>query len=241
MAVKTIGKNCDWMILITVPEIWLLDTSCCFVFWVAVQLLRADADVLLRPLLPLLTSGSEEAVIEAARAVSNLARGSAAVQAALLHARDPDSYQCAQVLLTGACAEPNSQTADRVIVTAAVSCYEELAGETTAAVSTSNNRTSPSSKGAAEGSLAGPYLLQALVLLLAHSSWEVVYNVAGALLNLTAAPGATEALDKVRRGVRCPQQAVCCCLQNTARLGANKSNAAAVAPKQPHALVSTGV
>lgn len=48
------------------------------------QVLQIDADALLLSLLPLLTSGNEESMCEAARAVANLARASPAVRAALV-------------------------------------------------------------------------------------------------------------------------------------------------------------
>jgi hypothetical protein len=129
-----------------------------------------EPSTLLRPLLPLLTSGNEVAVVEAARAVSNLARGSAAVQAALLHA----GHEAAAIT--------DGKPAG--------SLYEELAADSTAIENVSHARSSSSL-------LIGQYVLQALVLLLAHSSWEVVYNVAAALLNLTAATGSAAALQQV--------------------------------------------
>jgi hypothetical protein len=112
------------------------------------QLLQKDADsVLLLHLLPLLTSGSEEAMIEAARAVGNLTRASPAARAALL-----------------ACSNGTQQP------------VSEQAGAHAARVS------------------AGPYVLRSLIMLLDHSSWEVVSSVAGGLVNLTAAAEAGAAL-----------------------------------------------
>lgn len=43
---------------------------------------------------------------------------------------------------------------------------------------------------------AGPYVLQSLVLLLEHGSWEVVHSVAGALVNLSALAEAGSALSR---------------------------------------------
>jgi hypothetical protein len=135
----------------------------------ASQFFSLEPSTLLRPLLPLLTNCNEEAVVEAARAVSNLARGSAAVQAALLH-----SGHAAAAVTDGKHS----------------SVYEELAADSPASEDVSHAQNSSSL-------LVGQYVLRALVLLLAHSSWEVVYNVAGALLNLTAAAGSAPALHEV--------------------------------------------
>lgn len=46
------------------------------------------------------------------------------------------------------------------------------------------------------GMSAGPYVLQSLVLLLEHGSWEVVHSVAGALVNLSALAEAGSALSR---------------------------------------------
>lgn len=129
----------------------LLPASCCL------QLLQTDADVLLMSLLPLLTSGSEESMCEAARAVGNLARASPAVRAALCNAGSQHGEQ--QDLQ-----EPGSGAQ---------------------AASSSPQHAS-----------AGPYVLQSLVLLLDHGSWDVVYSVAGALVNLAALAEAGTALSR---------------------------------------------
>lgn len=142
------------------------------------QFLCLEPGVLLRPLLPLLTSGNEEAVVEAARAVSNLARGSADVQDALLH---------------GAAASAGDTDSQ-----AAASVYEEIAADSAYNVADGYSQQSTVSSSSSSFNLpVGQYVLKALVLLLAHSSWEVVYNVAGALLNLTAATGSAAALHEV--------------------------------------------
>ena len=155
----------------------MLHVLCCLL--AAVQSLRLEPGVLLRPLLPLLTSGNEEAVVEAARAVSNLARGSAYVQDALLHG-----------------ASASAGDADSL---AMGSVYEEIAADSpfNAVNGDSQQTTVSSSSSSSSIPPVGQYVLQALVLLLAHSSWEVVYNMAGALLNLTAATGSAKALHKV--------------------------------------------
>jgi hypothetical protein len=140
------------------------------------QFFSLQPSTLLRPLLPLLTSGNEEAVVEAARAISNLARGSAAVQAALLH-----------------CAHAAASVTDNKHS----SVYEELAADSPASDDVLHAQNSSSL-------LVGQYVLQALVLLLAHGSWEVVYNVAGALLNLTAAAGSAAALHQVSTAMTHP-------------------------------------
>jgi hypothetical protein len=156
----------------------------------ALQFLCLEPGVLLRPLLPLLTSGNEEAVVEAARAVSNLARGSADVQAALLH-----------------CGPASAFEADRQ---PAGSVYEELAADSAC----NGDAQQTSSSSSSTGPLVGQYVLQALVLLLSHSSWEVVYNVAGALLNVTAVAGCAAALHKVSAGM--PTDVVCPCCKAVA-------------------------
>ncbi|KAF6254755.1 hypothetical protein COO60DRAFT_289829 [Scenedesmus sp. NREL 46B-D3] len=138
------------------------------------QFFSLEPSVLLRPLLPLLTSGNDEAVIEAARAVSNLARGSSAVQTALLHCGVDDA--------DGSARQPPG------------SVYEELVADSPGS---ENFQTSSYTSSAGSSLPVGGYVLQALVLLLGHSSWEVVYNVAGALLNLTATTGNAAALHKV--------------------------------------------
>jgi len=63
------------------------------------QVLQMDADALLLSLLPLLTSGNEESMCEAARAVANMARASPAVRAALVvhEHRPPQPHDAAQV------------------------------------------------------------------------------------------------------------------------------------------------
>jgi TPP-dependent indolepyruvate ferredoxin oxidoreductase alpha subunit len=149
----------------------------CGTITAALQFFSLAPDVLLRPLLPLLTSGNEEAVVEAARAVSNLARSSAAIQASLLHS--------------------GSKAAGGADGTPAGSVYEELAADSNAAGDVPDAQQSSSSNSSGSCLLVGQYVLQALVLLLAHSSWEVVYNVAGALLNLTATAGGAAALHAV--------------------------------------------
>lgn len=142
--------------------------------------------MLLRPLLPLLTSGNDEAVIEAARAVSNLARGSSAVQTALLHCGVDDA--------DGSARQPPG------------SVYEELVADSPGS---ENFQTSSYTSSAGSSLPVGGYVLQALVLLLGHSSWEVVYNVAGALLNLTATTGNAAALHKVRGLMTCRRRHMC--------------------------------
>lgn len=109
-------------------------------------------------LLPLLTSGNEESMCEAARAVGNLARASPAARAALL--------LCDEGL------QPEQQ--------------QQEGAQGFGAPNSSPQHTS-----------AGPYVLQSLVLLLDHGSWEVVCSVAGALVNLAALPEAGTALSRV--------------------------------------------
>jgi hypothetical protein len=127
------------------------------------QLLQTEADALLMALLPLLTSGNEESMCEAARAVGNLVRASPAARAAML--------------LCGADLQLEQQQQQ-----------EGAQGSSTAAQAANSSPQHLS---------AGPYVLQSLVLLLDHGSWEVVSSVAGALVNLAALPEAGTALSRV--------------------------------------------
>jgi hypothetical protein len=135
-----------------------LRVCCCL------QLLQTDADVLLVALLPLLTSGNEESMCEAARAVGNLVRASPAARAALL--------------LCDADLQLEQQQ----------EAQQEGAHGSSAAAQAANSTPQHTS--------AGPYVLQSLVLLLAHGSWEVVCSVAGALVNLAALAEAGTALSR---------------------------------------------
>lgn len=130
------------------------------------QFLEASPATLLQSLLPLVTSSNEEAATEAARAISNIARGSLAAQQELLHHK-------------------HSIVAD--------SMYVELS-----AGSSSGGASSHTCDAGGRESV-GPYVLQALVLLLGHNSWEVVGSAAGALVNLSAVRGSAVALEKVSR------------------------------------------
>lgn len=132
-------------------------------------MLQSDADTLLASLLPLLTSGNEESMCEAARAAGNLARASPAVRAALV-----------------ACDDQHQQQDE-----------EEGAGTASATASARAACSSDSRSSSSRPPSAGPYVLQGLVLLLDHGSWEVVAAVAGALVNLAALAEAGAALRHV--------------------------------------------
>lgn len=132
-------------------------------------------------LLPLLTSSNAEAATEASRAISNLARGSAAVVAELLDCQQqPDAW------------EPE---------------YEELSSSHHDSCglwscdgkcqNSSSDRSDCSTANLVAAGTVGPFVLQALVLLLGHSSWEVVCSAAGVLVNLTAAGDRGPPLHKV--------------------------------------------
>lgn len=146
----------------------LLRVCCCL------QLLQVDAEVLLLSLLPLLTSGNEEAVVEAARTAGNLARASPAARAALLLCNEQHLHTAASADADQPAA-PGGQALQREQDAGSVPGFE--------------NSQLPVS--------AGPYVLASLVLLLEHGSWEVVHSVSGALVNLTAAAEAGAALSRV--------------------------------------------
>jgi hypothetical protein len=135
----------------------------------ALQVLQADADVLLVSLLALLTSGNEESMCEAAKAVGNLARASPAVRAQLVLCADTEQQARP---LPGAQQQQQQQEQEQ---------EQTVVGGCIGAQHVS----------------AGPYVLQSLVLLLDHSSWEVVCSVAGALVNLAALPEAGAVLSRM--------------------------------------------
>lgn len=140
---------------------------------VVLQVLSVDAAAIMRPLLPLLTSSNDEAPIEAARAVSNLIQGSAAVRAQIIcqpieSMIEPDSYEPGNAKDAG-----DDQQ---------VSC---------------SNSSDDTYAGAAIQRGVGLFVVQALVLLLGHSNWEVVAAVAGSLVNITATAGSAAVLCQV--------------------------------------------
>lgn len=147
------------------------------------QFLHVAAASLLQPLLPLLTSSNHEAAVEAARAISNLARGSVAVVTELLHYQEPGAGISVYEELSPCSCEGHDS---------ALSLQADMLSDSC----TSSDSSSTCNKAPAAGAV-GPYVLQALVLLLGHSSWEVVCSAAGALVNLTAAVDARPALQQV--------------------------------------------
>lgn len=136
-----------------------------------------DAEVLLMSLLPLLTSGQEEAMAEAARAAGNLARASPAVRAALMLCQQQQHQQLPA---------DGEDTESSMHPVSSSSSPDHHAGASDELTSSTCERHIS----------AGPYVLQSLVLLLEHGSWHVVHSAAGALINLAALPEAGTALSR---------------------------------------------
>jgi hypothetical protein len=72
---------------------------------------------------------------------------------------------------------------------------EQHSEETSCSTSPAASASASTSTG--QHASAGPYVLQSLVLLLDHGSWDVVHSVAGALVNLSALSEAGTVLSQV--------------------------------------------
>jgi hypothetical protein len=147
-----------------------------------------EPGILLKPLLALLTSGSEEAVIEAARAIANLTTGPT-----------PARVQLLSLNPSATCTQPGSAAQEDQLTDSNCSrCIGHYSPPAEIGMVASATAAAPTEhiQGAAQAQV-GPLVLEALLLLLNHRSWAVVCSVAGALLNLSAAETSAAAFKKV--------------------------------------------